>query len=172
MMSSLKGGILPLAAFAALVLLAACGSRQSALQTIDGGFGDAVQASPILSTADGQVTSPPASIAWGERHCDSCTMSIDAPGFAVQVTTVDGRLLAFDDPGCLVIEIEMERLTPVAMWFHHADENRWLNGWNAGFVRRDNSPMAFGYAAVGSRSADLSFEQVRAEMRERFQLKP
>jgi hypothetical protein len=111
-------------------------------------------------------------IAWGSQACDSCRMSIDAPAHATQAIADDGRVLSFDDPGCLVIEIGMGRLRPGEIRFRHVDEDRWLALDEAGFARREGTPMSFGYVAVDREHAALDFPQVVVEMTERFQLAP
>jgi len=109
-----------------------------------------------------------APIRYGEQACDACVMVIGAPAYAAQAMTADGRVLSFDDPGCLVLEVVMGRLEPARSRFRHADEDRWLALDEVAFVRREGTPMDFGYAAVDRAEGELTFEQVRAEMDARF----
>jgi arylsulfatase A-like enzyme len=112
----------------------------------------------------GALAQGPAPIAWGTQPCDSCGSPIRAPGFAARAVAVDGRLFAFDDPGCLLTELAAGRLQPARVVFHHADEDRWLALEQAGFVRRHGAPAGFGYAAVDAKGAELDFAGLRAEL--------
>lgn len=107
-------------------------------------------------------------IRYGEQACDACVMVIGVPGSAAQATAADGRVLSFDDPGCLVLEVVMGRLASDRALFRHADEDRWLALDEVAFVRRDGTPMDFGYAAVDRADGELTFDEVRAEMDARF----
>ena len=126
---------------------------------------------PSTTVPDGRApTTPLEPIVFGTQLCDSCRMVIAAPAFAVQVYSADGRVSSFDDPGCLVIEMETGRAVPLVFAFHHADADRWLSDDQVGFVRRAATPMEFGYAAVDAADAELTFAELRAELRARFGL--
>ncbi|MFO1050795.1 MAG: hypothetical protein U1F36_01105 [Planctomycetota bacterium] len=114
----------------------------------------------------------PVPVAFGSVACSSCRMQIDAPGYAVQCRAADGSLAVFDDPGCLVIEIETGRLQPTGVLFRHRSEDRWIPLARVGFVRDEGTPMRFGFAAVDRGAGTFSFDEVRAELRSRFGLMP
>lgn len=110
-------------------------------------------------------------VAWGTLACWGCRMPVDFPHFAAQAQRPDGELLVFDDAGCLVIELAMGRLAePLHLFFHHADEDRWVAQEAAGFVPRVGTPMDFGYVAVDAGGEALTFEAFAAVLRERFDL--
>jgi hypothetical protein len=90
----------------------------------------------------------PEPIAWDREACAHCRMLIGEPGFAAQLQTRDGQVLSFDDPGCLFEHLGDEVAGVHAIWFHHADEDRWLRAEETGFRRVARSPMGFGLAAV------------------------
>ena len=66
--------------------------------------------------------------------------------------TPDGRVLFYDDPGCLLVHDPAERgelAHAHAVYFRHAHEPRWLAFDEAGFVPAETpTPMDFGLAAV------------------------
>ena len=109
-----------------------------------------------------------AAVAWGEQDCASCRMVVGVPRFAAQATTSAGEWLAFDDLGCLVIEMGTGRLDPTDVFFRHVDEDRWLRLADAGFVRRDGTPMGFGFGVVDAADGELSFAEIGSEMGGKF----
>jgi hypothetical protein len=90
----------------------------------------------------------PEPIAWDRAACAHCRMLIGEPGFAAQLQLHDGRVLDFDDPGCLLRHLPDERADVHAIWFHHAHEDRWLRGEAVRFRLVRHSPMGWGLAAV------------------------
>jgi hypothetical protein len=74
-------------------------------------------------------------------------MLISDPVFAAQLESAEGETLSFDDPGCLLATLDAHP-DPRALWFHHAREERWLAGGEAGFVRVPHTPMGWGLGAV------------------------
>jgi len=96
----------------------------------------------------------PEPVAWDREACARCRMLIGDPRFAAQLQTRDGRVLNFDDPGCL-LRFRAERDPEVqALWFHHHREDRWIRGDRVAFVDPGGpTPMGYGLAAV-ARSED------------------
>ena len=92
----------------------------------------------------------PEPIAWDRAACAHCHMLIGEPGFAAQLQLDDGRVLDFDDPGCLLHQLAGETAGVHAIWFHHAHEDRWLKGDAVAFRRVAHSPMGWGLAAVAA----------------------
>jgi copper chaperone NosL len=88
-------------------------------------------------------------VAWDRAACAHCRMLIGEPSFAAQLQLRDGRVLDFDDPGCLLRQLAEEHAGVHAVWFHHAHEDRWLRADQVGFERGAASPMGWGLAAVG-----------------------
>jgi copper chaperone NosL len=93
----------------------------------------------------------PQPIVWDAEACTHCHMLIGEPGFAAQLSTDDGRVLDFDDPGCLLRYLADERPHVHALYFHHATEDRWIPGAEVAFRRVASSPMGWGLAAVDRR---------------------
>jgi hypothetical protein len=75
-------------------------------------------------------------------------MHVGEPQFAAQATTKDGRVHAFDDPGCLFLWLEEQRPDLHSVYFRHHREARWLAPNHVAFVAVTPSPMGFGFAAV------------------------
>jgi copper chaperone NosL len=87
-------------------------------------------------------------IAWDRTPCAHCHMLISDPAFAAQISTADGEVLDFDDPGCLLLHLEDHHLRPRAIWFHDVREDRWLRGNRVAFVTAGPTPMGYGLGAV------------------------
>ncbi|MFP4599704.1 MAG: nitrous oxide reductase accessory protein NosL [Persicimonas sp.] len=88
-------------------------------------------------------------IVWDQATCAHCHMHIGDPHYAAQIHTADGRVLNFDDPGCLFEYVEQNRLQTTAAYFHHYREDRWLSRDEAGFIEVDeDTPMGYGIGAV------------------------
>ena len=89
------------------------------------------------------------------------------PSFAAQIRTRDGRVLHFDDPGCLLLAVDGGDLDPAAVYFHHRREERWIERREVGFVPVPTSPMGYGLAAVdraspGALSPAQALDRARA----------
>jgi copper chaperone NosL len=93
----------------------------------------------------------PQPVAWDAEACTHCHMLIGEPGFAAQLQTDDGRVLDFDDPGCLLRYLADDKPHVHALWFHHGHEDRWIPGAEVAFRRVATSPMGWGLAAVDRR---------------------
>lgn len=87
-------------------------------------------------------------VAWDKEACAHCRMHVGERGFAAQLQLADGRVLNFDDPGCLFGWQEANPAKVHATWLHHHTEDRWLSREQAGFVAAHPTPMGFGIAAV------------------------
>ena len=87
-------------------------------------------------------------IAWDKEACAHCRMHVGEQGFAAQLQLTDGRVLNFDDPGCLFSWLDANPATVHATWLHHHTEDRWLRRAEVAFVPVNPTPMGFGLAAV------------------------
>jgi hypothetical protein len=90
----------------------------------------------------------PVALHWDKAACACCSMHVGEPRFAAQLTTTDGRTLAFDDPGCLFSSLEEGNLSVHAIWFHHLREDRWLPSTAVAFIEVTPTPMGFGLGAI------------------------
>ncbi len=109
----------------------------------------------------------PEPVAWDREACAHCRMHIGEPGFAAQLILADGRILDFDDPGCLLAYVDDERPEVHRAWVHHATEDRWIRLEAAAFVPVDRSPMGYRLAAV-DRGAAGAMDRADAEARVRL----
>ncbi len=109
----------------------------------------------------------PRPVVWNRTPCAECRMAVSERGFAAQLQLRDGRVLDFDDPGCLFLLLDREPLPVHAIYFHHVRHERWLSDAEAGFVPAGPSPMAFGLGAV-ERAVEggIPFAQARAQVLE------
>jgi copper chaperone NosL len=104
----------------------------------------------------------PVPIAFDREPCAHCRMLISDPAFAAQLESAEGETLSFDDPGCLLAELDAHP-NPRAVWFHHVREDRWLADGEVGFVRVPHTPMGYGLGAVAAdEPGALSLEEARA----------
>jgi hypothetical protein len=110
----------------------------------------------------------PEVIAWDREACAHCHMHIGEPRFAAQLQTRDGRIVNFDDPGCL-LSFVVERAPAVhAIYFHSYERDEWLRASDVGFVRRDPTPMGFGLVAVSrGTSGAMTYSQALDRVRTR-----
>ncbi len=85
-------------------------------------------------------------------------MLVGEPKFAVQLQTVEGEVLNFDDPGCALRYLDVRKPHVQALYFHHTRENRWLTQAQVGFMPVSPSPMGYDLGAVPITTAGaLSF---------------
>jgi NosL len=90
----------------------------------------------------------PQPIVWDQEACAHCRMSISSPRSAAQLQTQDGRVLDFDDPGCLMAYVAANRPHIHAVYFHAYDGGRWLAQPDAAFVPVTRTPMGYDLGAV------------------------
>lgn len=110
----------------------------------------------------------PVPIVWDKEPCAECRMHIGDPHFAAQLQLADGRVLDFDDPGCLFTWLAAHDEAVHAAWFRHHRADGWLSSTEVGFVKEAHSPMGFGLAAVArTEPGARSFDEVLREFRER-----
>ena len=82
--------------------------------------------------------------------------------------TKDGRVHAFDDPGCLFVFLGEQQPDVHTIFFRHHRENRWIPRDRVGFVPAEKTPMGFGLAAVDATERDaIDFDQARQRCAER-----
>jgi hypothetical protein len=104
--------------------------------------------------ASAKLPDGPVELVWDKAACAACGMHVGEPGFAAQLTTKDGRTLAFDDPGCCFLYEAEHQPDLHSMWFHHHREARWLSRRAVAFANVEPSPMGFGLAAVDPGTPD------------------
>jgi copper chaperone NosL len=99
-------------------------------------------------------------VAFDKTPCARCGMLISDPRFAAQLQTREGRVLHFDDPGCLLL-YEHERAPDArASYFHDAHSERWIPRASVAFAPLEPSPMGYGLAAQERGAAgELSWAQ-------------
>lgn len=94
-------------------------------------------------------------------------MAISDPAFAAQLQTADGRILDFDDPGCLLTYLAQHTPRVHAVYFHAVDSDRWIPEADVAFVPVQHTPMAYNLGAVpkGTPGAITYAEAVRQVLR-------
>lgn len=104
--------------------------------------------------ASAKLPDGPAAIVFDKAACVACGMHVGEPAFAAQVTTKDGRVHAFDDPGCLFLWIDEQHPDVHSMFFRHHTQDRWIARDRVAFAKVSPTPMGFGLAAVDEGTAD------------------
>lgn len=97
----------------------------------------------------------PAPIAYGERECDYCHMVVVQPGYGAQLVMRTGKILVFDDPGCLASFVREGTIQPTdihSLWVNDfgAPDAPPLRVEDAIFLRSGSlrTPMNHGLAAL------------------------
>lgn len=92
----------------------------------------------------------PQDVVWDHTQCAECRMSVSERAWAAQAQLKDGRVLDFDDCGCL-FRFTAREGTPVhAIYYRHLREDRWLAEAEAAFISAGPSPMGYDLGAVAA----------------------
>lgn len=128
----------------------------------------ALGALAVALLAPSDATDGPADLAWDRVACAHCQMHVGEPAFAAQARDADGRVLAFDDPGCLLAYEDAHGGPLAGRYFHDVDGAGWIAAADAVFVARTPTPMAYGFgAAPASAPAGVDLAEVRRLLVER-----
>jgi hypothetical protein len=92
----------------------------------------------------------PRPVIWDRESCAECRMAVSDPRFACQLQATDGRILDFDDPGCLFRFVEHDAPAIHALYFHAFDGDAWLDRAHVAFLPGPQSPMGYDLAAVAA----------------------
>jgi len=107
-------------------------------------------------------------IAWDKAACAHCRMHVGEKAFASQLQLVDGRVLDFDDPGCLLSWLDQNADEVHAVYIHHHTEDRWLTRANTAFAEVSPTPMGFGLGAVDAATPGaITWDQAAARISSR-----
>ncbi|NPA81470.1 MAG: hypothetical protein GXO31_02555 [Epsilonproteobacteria bacterium] len=100
-------------------------------------------------------------------QCPKCHMEVDSLSHSVQVITNDGKTYIFDDPGCMVLWLEDNKIDPksVTIWAYTGDTHRWIDAKKAWYSLTDQTPMNYGFGAYENRKEGyVDFETMRIKM--------
>lgn len=132
-------------------------------------LGGVVAALVVAVVVSGRPPDGPVAADWDGTRCARCGMLVSEPAFAAQLHLKDGSVLHFDDPGCLLLELEeVEPGRRHAVWLHHVEHDEWLRLDQAAFTEVPHSPMGYGLGAVaaGEGAGVLSVPDARARLLE------
>jgi copper chaperone NosL len=118
----------------------------------------------LIVRGAGSVPDSVQPIDWHKQPCAHCQMLLGEPRHAAQLITTEGDVLSFDDPGCALQYIEARAPHVHKLWFHHAQDDRWLPADDVAFKTGGTTPMASGLLAVDKGTAgalDLSAARAR-----------
>jgi len=104
-----------------------------------------------------------------DGRCAKCGMRLAVLRHVAQLQTKDGRVLDFDDPGCLFRFLQERRPRVHARYFQ-GPGGRWIRGRDVAFLPDQRTPMGYGLAAVragtaGALSWDEAWRRVAARHR-------
>ncbi|MBX3025958.1 hypothetical protein KF840_13710 [bacterium] len=107
----------------------------------------------------------PVAIAWDREACAHCHMQLSQPQYAVQLQTLDGEVVNFDDPGCFFLYLDDERPAIREVWFHDSRSDHWWRRHEVAFVAAPATPMNLGLAAVADgEPGAISYDEARARI--------
>jgi hypothetical protein len=135
-------------------------------------LGAVVGVAALLALAvfvSGRPPEGPVAVDWDATRCSRCGMLVSDPGFAGQLHLEDGSVRIYDDPGCLLLDLdELPPSRVHAVWLHHREQDRWLPLADSAFVHVAHSPMGYGLAvvALGESPASLDVDGARALLAE------
>jgi copper chaperone NosL len=113
-----------------------------------------IAATAVLLAAAACTTPGPRPLAFGAEACSHCHMTLADPRHAGQLVTRTGKVLPFDDVGCLATFVATGGIAGDdihSMWFHDfAQPDSLLDGRAAVFLQHDSirTPMDFGLVAL------------------------
>ncbi|MBK8232750.1 MAG: hypothetical protein IT349_05615 [Candidatus Eisenbacteria bacterium] len=96
----------------------------------------------------------PREVVWDHTPCAECRMSVSDRSYAAQMQLVDGRVLDFDDSGCLFRFAGRNDVGVHAIYYRHVREDRWLAEGEAAFIPAGPSPMGYDLGAVSTGTPD------------------
>ncbi len=102
-----------------------------------------------------------------EVQCPKCHMEVDTLKYAVQVILDDGKTYIFDDPGCVILWLEENKIDPksVTIWAYAIDTKRWIDAKKAYYSLTDKTPMGYGFGAYeNKKDGFITFEEMRIKM--------
>ncbi|AFL69637.1 hypothetical protein [Sulfurospirillum barnesii] len=100
-------------------------------------------------------------------QCPQCHMYLVGKKDTAQFITSKGKTYFFDDIGCFVLwqaeqKIELEG---GKLWVFSRDSKRYIDGFDAWYSLRDETPMQYGFGAYeGKKEAFVGYEQMRLRM--------
>jgi len=107
----------------------------------------------VLRRAESLPTGPQ-EVVWDHTQCAECRMSVSERAWAAQAQLTDGRVLDFDDCGCLFRFTAREKTPVHAVYYRHLREDRWLAEAEAAFITAGPSPMGYDLGAVAAGTPD------------------
>ena len=92
----------------------------------------------------------PRPIAFNDESCTHCHMTIADPRFGAEVVTRNGKVLAFDDVGCMAAWLRENAAQLSQAWVMDFVDHAWMPADSAIYLRSDalRTPMASGLAAL------------------------
>lgn len=120
----------------------------------------ALLAMPGCAAGGGAPT--PREIVQGVDVCEYCHMTVDDPGRAAQWLEPGGRVLLFDEPGCLVAWLASRPGVEGEAYVGDAGETGWIPAHEAAFIV-GGPATSMGFDIVAYRSRDAA-ERVAAEI--------
>ena len=92
----------------------------------------------------------PRAIAYGAEACVHCHMTITDPRFSAEAITSTGKIVVFDDVGCIAEWLGQNSQPVQSTWVSSFVDGRWLEASTAVYLKTEtlHSPMASGTVAL------------------------
>ena len=112
---------------------------------------------------------------WDRDMCIRCKMVVSERHHGVQVIDIQsGRHYMFDDIGCMVLWFDENKFaweSKAKIWITDADTGEWIDARSALYDTMNITPMAYGFAAHGTKARikegeeTVDFEEMRRRVR-------
>lgn len=118
----------------------------------------------LAASCSDKPESGPVKIYYGEDVCERCKMIISEKDFAAQSQLSNGKIVKFDDLGCLFHYLdEKEKDQFSAVYVMDYSSQQWIKAENAYFVWTENIKTPMGHGVIALRDSHEASELVNKE---------
>lgn len=114
----------------------------------------------------------PREINWDRDICEVCLMGLAEKKYSVQAINDKGKVIWFDDLGCLVEffdspDWERFKGEKTKIWIGNCETGEWINAREAHYRFGDKTPMGYGYGALSEpNDSTYTFEETVERIRQ------
>ncbi len=107
-------------------------------------------------------TGKPVAIKAHTYRCALCNMSVDDPVHAAQALSPEGKVLFFDDIGCMVKWFDTHKTSGAGLYVFAQDTGRWIKAEEAWYSTTEATPMRYGFGAYAHQKRGMiSFKTLK-----------
>ena len=136
---------------------AGCDMLRLVARPIARGMRHAAIALAVLAAACTTQTAGPPEIVVDRTVCSHCGMLVSEPIYSAAYQAGGSEARVFDDIGCLLGAMRREGLredsTGLRVWFHDANDGKWIDGGGAVFVTSSSIRTPMGGGIIAFRDA-------------------